>query len=263
MKNLLIYISPTGSFDNPRPDLADNDAAALVKIQIENSLLLGWKTQDIVLVTNFRYKYGGVEALMLRGVEFFERKPQVSKINAIVKLFEKGYIKGDETYWFHDLDAFQLQPIQMNEINIDADQIAMTDFGGAKHFGGEDRWSGGIIYFKSGSYDIFQSMQKLCYEKQIDEEEAVGLTVINNPNFRRRIIKLNNSYNFIGYNLESVYAKSIKPLKVVHFHPRTGKKRFGGVGTESALRFFKGENSLNTPLITDNLLKLFEYHRIA
>jgi hypothetical protein len=56
MKNLLIYISPTGSFDNPRADLASNDVPVLVKVQIENSLELGWKPEDIILVTKLEYQ---------------------------------------------------------------------------------------------------------------------------------------------------------------------------------------------------------------
>ena len=81
MNNLLIYISPTGSFDNDRPDLASNDAGQLVKVQIENSLALGWKPEDIMLITNFDYLYGDIKAIVLKDVGFFERKPQATKIN--------------------------------------------------------------------------------------------------------------------------------------------------------------------------------------
>lgn len=263
MKNLLSYISPTGSFDNPRADLASNDAGPLAKVQIENSLALGWKKEDILLVTNFEYQYGEVKAIVLKDVEFFDRKPQVSKINAIIKMFELGMINDKKTYWFHDLDAFQLQPITEDEINISDNDIALTDFGGGKYFHGEDRWSGGVIFFKSGSKDIFNQVKALAYKKSIDEEEALGLLVINDPKIRKRVKKINNSYNFIGYKLKSVYEKSIKPLKVVHFHPLVGKKRLGGIGEKSALRFFKGENQLNTPLITQRLIKIFKYHRIG
>lgn len=263
MKNLLIYISPTCSFNNPRPDLTSNDAGSLVKVQIENSLALGWKKQDLLLITNFDYQYGLVKATVLKDIEFFDRKPQASKINVIVKLFENGMIKDGEMYWFHDLDAFQLEPITEAEIGLLGNEICLTDYGGGKYFGGEHRWSTGAIFFKSGAKDIFEGMKNLCYEKMIDEEEALHLLTFKNPGIRKRIKKINNSYNFIGYNLSSVYHKSIRPLKVVHFHPLTGNKRLAGVGTESALRFFKGENQLNTPLITNRLLRIFKYHRIV
>jgi hypothetical protein len=262
MKNLMIYISPTGSFDNPRADLASNDALPLSKIQIENSQELGWDKKDIILATNFAYHYGDIQTTQLYGVDFFNRKPQASKINAIIKLFDTGAIQKNELYWFHDLDAFQLEAIVESEIDIKEDEIAMTDFGGAKHFRGMDRWSGGVIYFKSESKDIFDHLQDLIYKKGIDEEEALGILLEQDETMRKRVKKINNTYNFIGYNLRSVYEKSLKPLKVVHFHPLVGKKRLGGVGRESALRFFKGENELNIPLITERLNKIFAYHGI-
>jgi len=263
MKNLLIYISPTGSFDNDRADLASNDAGLLAKVQIENSLELGWKKKDLMLVTNFPYEYNGVKATVLAGVDFFERKPQASKINAIIKLFELGMIEKDQLYWFHDFDAFQLEPLNEEEIELPVDTIALTDYGGGKYFGGEHRWSTGIIFFRSGAKDIFEQMKEIYYDKRIDEEEALHLLTFKDPNIKTRVKKVNNSYNFIGYNLGSVYRRSIQPLKVVHFHPLTGKKRLGGVGVESALRFFKGENPLNTPLLTPRLEKIFKYHKVG
>lgn len=259
MKNLLIYISPTGSFDNPRSDLASNDAGPLVKVQIENSLALGWRKQDIMLATNFDYQYGDVSATVLRDVDFFDRKPQVSKISAIVKLLEQGLINNKETYWFHDLDAFQLQPISEDEIGISETEIAVTEYGGLS-FAGENRISTGVIFFKSGSKDIFDRIKKLAYAKRIDEEEALGLLIIEDENFRKRVKKLNYSYNFIGYNLRTYYKKAIKPLKVVHFHPLVGKRK---LHTDNSLKFFRGENPINTPLITDRVVKILKYHRLG
>src|SRR3989344_8010450 len=124
MKNLMIYISPTGSFDNPRSDLASNDAGPLAKVQYENSLELGWRKEDILLFTNFHFRYGELKAKnFLDMSDFFNKKPQASKINAIVSLFQKGLIANKETYWFHDFDAFQLRPITEKEINIKDNEI--------------------------------------------------------------------------------------------------------------------------------------------
>lgn len=258
MKNLMIYISPTGSFDNPRADLASNDAGPLVKVQVENSQVLGWKKEDILLYTNFHFQYAEVKANVLENVEFFERKPQASKINAIVKLFEKGIIKDNQLYWFHDLDAYQLVPITEDEIDLGEADMALTDYGGIK-FRGTDRWSTGTIFFKSGARDIFYRMKEVFYEKNIDEEEALCLLTMSDPDIRRRVKKINNTYNFIGYYFKSCYKKSTKPLKVAHFHPHTGRRR---AKIENCFRFFSGENPLNTPLITERLIKIFKFHRI-
>lgn len=260
MKNLFIYISPTGSFDNPRADLASNDGEACAKVQIDNLLDLGRKPEDILLITNFEYEYRGIRSTVLNNVDFFERKPQVSKINAIIEMFDRGMIQDDELYWFQDLDAFQLEPVMESEIDVAYNEIGCTDFGGAKFFLGEERWSGGIFVFRKGSKDLFEGMKDLCYKKSIDEEEALGLMVVHNPSVRERVKRLNNSYNFIGYNLESVYEKSVKPIRVVHFHPNTTKKRFNGY---PGLDYFTGNNPMRMNLVTDRVVELIKKHGLV
>lgn len=257
MKNLLIYISPTGSFDNPRSDLASNDAGILSKVQIDNGIDLGWQIEDFVLITNFEYSYRGVKPIIL-DVDFFDRKPQVSKINAIIRMFEEDLV-GDDMYWFHDWDAFQLVPIDEEEIGIADDEIAVTEYGGLM-FAGMRRISTGVIYFKKGSRDIFERMKKLCYEKRIDEEEALCLMVLEDENIKKRVKILNYSYNFIGYSLRRCYKEAIKPLKVVHFHPLTGKRK---LGTDNSLRFFKGDNHIQTQLITDRVVDILKDNGIV
>lgn len=102
-------------------------------------------------------------------------------------------------------------------------------------------------------------MQEVFYKKGVDEEEALGLLTIGDSNIRKRVKKINNTHNFLGYYLRSCYKNAIKPLKVAHFHPLAGIKR---IGVENSLRFFKGENKINTPLITERLIRIFKFHRI-
>lgn len=262
MKNIMAYISPTKSFDNPRKDLASNDAGQCAKVQIENSRALGWKKHDIMIATNFPFKYGDFSTTVLKNVEFFERKPQVSKINAIVKLFENKMIQKNELYWFHDLDAFQLEPIRESDIDIAENQIALTEYGGL-YFRGKPRWSTGTIFFKSGSKDIFEKIKDIAYKKRVDEEEALTLLTESDKTIKQRVKKIDYTYNFIGYNLQTYYYKAIRPLKVAHFHPMVGKSKLFGVGKQNALRFFQGENPLSTPLITERVAKLLKYHRMG
>lgn len=249
MKNLLIFISSTGSFDNPRPDL-ENDAHILIKVQIDNSLKLGWKKEDILLFTNFEYEYGGIRASVLKNVEFFERKPQASKINAIVKLFKDGVIKEGELYWFHDLDAFQLRPIEESEIDQGTADMWLTDYGR------NPRWSTGTIFFRKSSEDIFDRIKEVMYRDNIDEERALGELTGSDESIQKRVQKINKSYNFNAPNIRSCYKMAIKPLRIVHFHP------FVKIGELSSFDFFKGKNKLNIPLITEGLIKIFNNHEI-
>lgn len=253
MKNLMIFINPTGSFNNPRPDIA-NDYGQCVKIQIENSLALGWKKEDIMLVTNFDYQYGEIKAAVLKDVEFFEIKPQASKINAIVNMFDQGIIQDNELYWFHDLDAYQLQPLTESELNLGKADMALTDYGVIP------RWSTGVIFFKKNSIDIFKAIQSVMYRFKINEEFALGKLTRNNKDIAERIKKLNKSYNFTPPKLRFMYSIANKPIKVAHFHLiGGGTSRFE---VQNPVAFFKGENELHIPLITERLIKIFKYHRI-
>lgn len=256
----MIYISPTGSFNNPRTDLTANDAGVLAKVQIENSLALGWKPKDILLVTNFDYHYRSIKAKVLKDIEFFNRKPQVSKINAIISLFDHNLIKKGELYWFHDLDAFQLEPIAEPEIKIKNNEIGLTDFAGSKPYAGQERWSGGCFFFKHGSGDIFKKTRAICYKQELDEEKALVLLAKKNSKIKRRLKKVNNTYNFIGFNFRHAYKITTKPIKVVHFHPYGEIKK---LNVERPLDFFLGQNPLKKQLITDTLRKILKYHRIT
>lgn len=257
MKNLLIYISDTDSFRSNHPDVAP-DAPKLLKVQIENSQRLGWKDENILLFTNFPFQYGLMKSTILKDVEFFDRKPQATKINAMVKLFDTGVIEKGELYWFHDLDAFQLEPITESEIPVKVNEVAISHYKGI-YFGGQSRFNTGSLFFRSGSRDIFGAVQKLMYEQKIDEEEAFGL-LIQDAKMKKRVKKINVTYNFTGYHLRSAYQEAIKPIKVAHFHPGGSLRR---AGIENNLRFFTGDNKLHVPLITDRLVKIFKYHRIT
>ena len=57
MKQILTYISPQKDFNE--------EHKMAVKIQIDNSLSLGWKREDILLVTNFPYEHNGVKAITI------------------------------------------------------------------------------------------------------------------------------------------------------------------------------------------------------
>jgi hypothetical protein len=252
MKNILIYISPNKSFDNPRPDLI-NDAEVSVKVNIENSLELGWAKEDIWLFTNFAFEYGGIKARVLDDVAFFDRKPQASKINAIIKLFENGTIKKNEIYWFHDLDAFQICSIPDLAIDLGASDMALTDYGL------DPKWSTGVIYFKENARDIFYKLRDVTYEKNTDEERALKFLTGSDEEVNKRVKKINKSYNFVPRRLPEMYAASGKPIQVIHFHP------LGEVSPREKVRsfyVFKGENPLGIQFIPDRLLKIFKSHGI-
>lgn len=245
MKNLMIYINPVKRFKG--------DTGVLIKIQIDNSLNLGWKRKDIILVTNFPYEYNGVKALVVGDENYCEVHSKASKVNAILTLFEKGFFKGNELYWLHDLDAFQQDVITEEELELGNADVALSDYGWRSQV------NTGSMFFKSSFKDIFVKLKEGVYAsartpKRLDEEKVmVNLVKVNFNNIQERIKKLNIGYNLGIRKVEDNYKRANGKIKIVHFHP---------LKRNLLERFRYGKNGLGIPLMTLGLIKVFKYHGI-
>lgn len=242
MKNLLIYI-------NPRKDF-DEETKTLVKIQIDNSLDLRWKRKDLVLLTNFPYEYNGVKAMVVPDSLFCDFNLTQAKINGIVYLFKKKLIT-DEVYYCHDFDHYQVIFIPEPEIR---ELLGQTDMG-LTDYGRMPRWNLSCIFFKKSSGDIFQLLKEYVYKFKVhNEEDALfTLTENNTQGIKKRVKKLNITYNLKWFNLRSTYPMADKPIRGVHFH----------LDPENFDIFFYGKNKVNTPLVGERLIKIFRKHGIA
>jgi hypothetical protein len=242
MKSILVFVDPTKMFNREHGDLA--------KIQIDNSLSLGWNKEDIMLVTNFDYEYNGVRSLVVGDDCFYGANNyyRSSKIPAINRLFEDGTIKKGELYWFHDFDAFQLNTIEESELEMNTVDAGFTNHGWS------NKWNAGSFFFKEGARDIFRWIQNCMNERQIDEQDALTYLTDNNVNgINERYKRLNITYNINIRHIGSNYNNATKPLKVAHFHPHKSRH----------LDLFKnGKNDLNMPLLPDRLVKIFSQHGI-
>ena len=87
MKQILTYINSNSE------DSFDEENKMAVKIQIDNSLSLGWKPKDIMLVTNFDYEYKGVKSIIVGDENYCECHCPATKVYCIVTLFKLGLIK--------------------------------------------------------------------------------------------------------------------------------------------------------------------------
>lgn len=271
MKNLLKYISPQKEFGDEEKITA--------KIQVDNSLDLGWKREDLMIVTNFPWEHNGVRAIVVGDESYCSYWPQVTKINVILELFEKGYIKKDEVYWFHDFDVFQNYPITEQELELDNFDIGLCDKGRMP------RWATGSVFFKYGSRDIFRWIKEVAYKYQANEEVALNAITSNNllwateprpedvvgnhvvpfnmpgtENINDRIKKINITYNFAGWNIRSCYKLAGGQFKMVHFHP------FDTIlypGNLPVLDFFMhAKNKMGLQLMPDRLIKIFNLYGI-
>lgn len=258
MKNLLIYINPSKKFFGEGQNKS-RDNTTLVKIQIDNSLDLGWKKEDILLFTNFDYKYNGIKSTVIDDSSYCDFRPLSTKTTTINYLFEKGFIgppsgEAGNLYWAHDFDAFQNSTITESEIKLSIQDIGLTDYGW------QSKLCLGSYFFKDRAKDIFKKLKETIYEIKNEDERAFNLMVYRNDvNIRERFKKLNITYDFGMRHVEDNFAKAEKPLKVLHFHPYYRDTKM----PRSTLDLFMyGKNGLKMPLMSERLIKIFKHHGI-
>jgi len=222
MKNLLVYISPDKNFIQKYE--------WMLEVQIKNSLDY-WKKEDIIIVTNFPYEYAGMKSLEVPNLinsQYYKNSRAImnSKINVIIYLLENKIIT--EPTWFHDLDAFQVSPLNL----VLEKDLALVCYGVyydkllqdlGKDY--KDRINFGSIFFKPESLDIFKVLlERMDKNKHYEEEEMTIMYGENINNIRDRIKLLDQSYN-IGTRCTNTNIKlAERPLKIFHFPPY--KKRW-------------------------------------
>lgn len=241
MKNLMVYINPNKIFEG--------EEKIAVKIQIDNSFRLGWKKEDILLVTNFPYKYRGIKAFVMGDDAYCSYFPKCSKWGTIIKLFEKHLISDKTLYWYHDFDAYQM--VAIDESEIPETDMSLCDYGVRYYL-----WNGGSIFFRKNAEDIFVRTKELMdsYKTRSDgvecDEVALFKMTHRHRDIKPRVKKLNISYNFHSRRILINYPVAIKPIRIVHCH-------FDHSGF-----FLNGHNKLGVQLAPNRLVKIFNNHGI-
>jgi len=262
MKNLLVYVNPRNNFSNEN---WDNENDLLVKVQIDNSIELGWKPEDIMLVTNFPYEYSGVKSIEVGDENYCSFSCGTpTKINVILDLFDKGLIE-DDLYWFHDFDAFQMEDF---DLDVKSGKIALTNYGITNISKGHNgRWSTGSVFFGNRTNDVFDLIKWAVYKYEKNEEVALlALTRHNKHKILDRIDRLNITYNFATRRRNIVEQHKITelPIKVIHFHPFDKRPVFYlREGQDNIGVCLHGKNPMDKPLVTERLAKTFKRHGIA
>lgn len=258
MKNLLIYMHPLKAFYDGWQD----EVSMLAKVQIENSLALGWQRRDILLVTNFPYEYNGIKAFEVDDRLRCEFSDTATKINVILYLLEYNLF-GEELVWFHDFDAFQLEPITEAEVveELDGCDMGLSDYGITTMGETRDRrWSTGTLFFKKEARDILEAVQHTVYQYKCNEEVAL-LEVLKKSRWlsmKNRIKKINITYNMATRkrDIYKTWESARKPLKVVHFHPFDKRPIEDYYDNMDVCVYGKGK--VGRPLINDRLRELFD-----
>lgn len=248
MKNLLIYTGPSKKFN-------DEDAI-LAKIQIDNSLDLGWKRQDLILATDFPYEYNGVRSLTLPDGLYYDFDLKANKVPVIVYLINQGILDPGQLYWCHDFDAYE-------NFRINESELGLTNFDlGLTHYTYKPEWQCGSLFFKEPAQDIFELLDKTTRSRphsSRNNEKTLTRLINDNAIDEKRYKRLNVTYNIMKKYLAFIYPQATKPLRVLHFRPSDIDPSL----PETTLDIFMyGKNRLKIPLMSDRLIRIFQSHGI-
>ena len=265
MKNLYIYTNPDKCFTGENINI--------VKLQIDNSIELGWDRKDILLYTNFEYEYNGVKSIIVDEIDIDWDRTS-NKIFVIKDLMHKGLLVEGELYWYHDFDAYQNDIITAEELGLNnTTPIGLTGYGYKPQING-----GGFFFINNdSSRDVFDQWCKQTLEivrTRADEKTMTDMTM-RPIKWGDKTIKPNNTIAWVegdgsltgtGYNLLNItynfgqrcpqlcYNNADKPLKVLHFHPHYEFYTYKG---HKNIDIMRGKNKYNVPMMSERLSKLF------
>lgn len=249
MKNLLIYTGPNKKFGK--------EDSVLARIQIDNSLDLGWKKEDILLVTDFEYEYNGLKSFIIKDNINYDFDIAASKLPVIVHLLNKGLMEENELYWSHDFDAYENDKIEEAELGLSNFDLGLV------HYFYKPEWVFSNVFFKKRARDIFELLDRTIREKphlSRNNEKTLTWLIKKNKIDTKRFKKLNVTYNIAKRYIPTIYKEATKPLKVLHFRP--SDKKDDRIPDTPLNMFMYGKNGLKMPLMTDRLIKIFHRHGI-
>ena len=239
MKLCYVYTSPQHRFGD--------EAARLMRLQIDNSIDLGWHPDDILLYTNFHYDYRGVYARLVPDL-YTAFDPTSNKIPVLLHLLQSAAFPSvDDLYWYHDLDVYQLlwftpPPVQQ--------------FGCAR-YGYKHDWQCGSFFFRPTAFvrDFFARWNEEIafiptwseYAKTRTDEKALKSLALRGI---LPVEELNHRYNHVFKYADWTYDRAVKPILASHFHPEP----------ESMARMVRGENKHKHPFVNERLAYLLKQH---
>lgn len=248
MKNILIYTGPSKGFNE--------EHSLLSRIQIDNSFDLGWREEDILFITDFPYEYNGVTSFVVPDGLYYDFDNNANKSVVLVYLLKQGIIEPGTLYWCHDFDAYENHRIDEAELGLEQYDLGLT------HYSYKPEWQFGSFFFKSSAKDVLELLDAAIRSKprsSRNNEKKLTTLIKNNAIDSSRYKRMNSTYNFMKKYLNIIYPQAEKPLKVLHFLPSNKDADMPHTALEI---FMYGKNELNLPLMSDRLIKVFNYHGI-
>jgi len=176
----------------------------LLKAQIENALAVGWKPDDIIFLSNFELEFMGVKSEIIPMNTFCLSG---SKMFALKWLFDQGRVQ--ETHWSLDLDCWQNIWFDRPDFKTDVGCSTYSNF----------KYNGGSIFWTPEARDIVDEAVERLTTGQEPKEEPTLNKIFKSDEYKKRVTILNYSYNVGCSGFVPRFEKSLKPIRVCHFHP--------------------------------------------
>lgn len=209
------------------------------RAQVDNSIRLGWKPEDIVICTNLPFKYRGVCILPL--VDLCQHNKYFNKQYGIAEILRRDLIR--EPFWFHDFDDWQLNRFKEFPYFFgDVGMCKYIDF---------TQWNTGSIFVKPTSRMVWELIVDFMkYHKndpkllQVGDENMVNYIYHSYPEIQYRFSELNTRYNMGATQFELRRMKAEGDILIGAFKPNE----------DSYLKF------KNAGLVSSDLQEIFKIH---
>jgi len=175
------------------------------KANIANSLELGWKREDIFVISNVKMEYKGVETIIAPLNDFCLTG---SKMFGLKWFLENNSFDPDEVIWASDTDCWQ-------DTWFDCPDFKDV---GACHYS-RPKFNGGSVFWRPRAIDIINEIIEILEKEKLKKEEPTLNRVFKSHKYVNRITVLNYTYNVGCSGYYERYTKSDKPVRVCHFHP--------------------------------------------
>jgi hypothetical protein len=113
-----------------------------------------------------------------------------------------------DVVWSHDLDAW-------NNCWFDAPDFKDV---GATYYS-QPKFNGGSMFWRRSSYDIIEAILKRIKKKEAEKEEPAINKILKSKKYKDRVTVVDNTFNVGCSGFVKRYERSMKPIRVCHFHP--------------------------------------------
>ena len=182
-----------------------------LRAQIDWSIQLGWKKEDIIIGTNFDFEYNGVKNYQLTDVCTYSGYNNFWY--GALELMKNGVL--NEDYWLHDQDSWPVRYFNFPKFD---GEIAGCEYQATPF------WNCSTIYLKKTSQFLLEYIVELMRDNpnapvSSDEEWIIFCRSHEQSEVKEYFSSLDTRYNCGFTHFDLRYKNATKPINVYGFKP--------------------------------------------